>query len=117
MTRTQLYSPPRIVSHGDDLRKRWHVVYYHLHPHTGQMQRLRIYADLARYTSKRHRSMAARRLRKAIAQALQEAWSPFGTVPAPGGAPISIADCGYDTSAYACSTRDRGCRDYPGSAA
>ncbi len=57
MTRTQLYSLPRIVDYAGDLAKRWHVVFYHQHPHTGQMQRLRIYADLARYSSKRHRKL------------------------------------------------------------
>lgn len=82
MARKQrLLVPPRLISAGGDLKKKWCVEYSMRNPRTGTMQRFRNYTVFTGLNTVGERFAAAEKLISELNDQIKSGWSPFDNQP------------------------------------
>ena len=82
MARKQrLLVPPRLISAGGDLKKKWCVEYSMRNPRTGTMQRFRNYTVFTGLNTVDERFAAAEKLISELNDQIKSGWSPFDNQP------------------------------------
>ncbi|RIV19707.1 hypothetical protein DYU11_22525 [Fibrisoma montanum] len=71
------WKKPKLYNAKGNLKERWFVYYYYIHPNTGKYQRIRVYQDLNNFKTKSERTDYANELIRGITEDLEAGYNPF----------------------------------------
>jgi hypothetical protein len=77
MNRKKLIRLPVIYDAGENLSKKWYVIFYARNPRTGKMERQRMFRDINNHTTLKGKRSAAEKMCKHWTDKLKSGWTPF----------------------------------------